>query len=488
MTTVELVSDVLRVRALQLPDAVAHEDSSGTLTFADWNNEAETVASGLVQAGLRRGDRVLLPISNWHARAFASIYMAVARCGGVSVPMSTRLTAPEIREYCAFVGARWVITDQDGFPNDTVAERVWPLHDTPRGSATVDVTGLRGDDLCDIIPTSGTTGTPKGVVSTHGDLIRVLGDGSGRSPFDALLHALPLTGAGGCHSIMMLPLRAGVRVVTEPVFDAGAFLKHAGTLGVRAIQAVPAMLRLLVDHPDAGAADLHRLRWVFTGSAPLPHDTAQRVAALWPNARLVNLYGMSESGTGARTRSKASVLKPGCVGSPDDPTSIEIRDEAGENVKSGEIGEIWSRAPRPRRYWNDDAATFATWVDGWLKTGDVGFIDADGDLIINGRSKEIIIRGGYNIAPAQIEDVLLAHPDVAEAAVFAIPHAVLGEDVAAAIVLRPGKALGGDDLKAWCAERLANNKIPRQWRVMDDLPKNQNGKVMKHVLARSANA
>jgi acyl-CoA synthetase (AMP-forming)/AMP-acid ligase II len=255
-----------------------------------------------------------------------------------------------------------------------------------------------------------------------------------------------------------------------------------------AIQAVPAMLRLIVDCPSARDVDASSVRWIFTGTAPLPHDTVERLAALWPRPRLVNLYGMSEAGAGTQTRSRSSVLKPGSVGKPENPLAIQIRDEQGRPVPADVSGEIWSRADRPRKYWNDPEATAATWQDGWLKTGDIGFIDADGDLIISGRSKELIIRGGYNIAPVEIEEVLLSHPTVAEAAVLGVPHAVLGEDIGAAIVARAGSRANIPELAAWCRERLADNKIPRTWRVLPELPKNQNGKVMKRDLAEAFRA
>jgi acyl-CoA synthetase (AMP-forming)/AMP-acid ligase II len=161
---------------------------------------------------------------------------------------------------------------------------------------------------------------------------------------------------------------------------------------------------------------------------------------------------------------------------------VEIRDADGRALADGESGEIWTLAERPRRYWNDPDATAATWQDGWLKTGDLGYIDGDGDLIISGRSKELIIRGGYNIAPIEIEDVLHAHPAVAEAAVAGVAHDVLGEDVAAAIAFRPGRSATVDELQEWCRARLADNKVPRVWAFVDALPRNQNAKVVKRDL------
>ncbi len=478
------VPDLLRIRGRAAPDAVAHDDTVRALTFSAWDQQADEIGGGLAQAGVSGGDRVLLPISNRHATGFAIAYMAVLRAGGVCVPMSTRLKPSEVSRFAAYVGARWAITDQrDSFPEEGF-ERIWDLETLPRDvSALPDQGALDTDAPCDILPTSGTTGAPKGVVSTHADLLHRFGDGAADSPIRTLLHALPFTGSGGCHSMMPMPLKSGTTIVTQPDFNPEGFLALIQDKRPDAIQAVPAMLRLLVDCPRVTEYDTSSLRWIFTGTAPLPHDTVERLAALWPAPRLVNLYGMSEAGTGTQTRSRNSVRKPGSVGTPENPDAIQIRDDEGRTVSAGVVGEIWSRAERPRQYWNDPEATAATWQGGWLKTGDIGFIDTDGDLIISGRSKEIIIRGGYNIAPAEIEDVLLSHPAVAEAAVFGVPHAVLGEDVAAAIVLRRTPPTDIAELTAWCRESLADNKIPRTWRFLPELPKNQNGKILKGDLA-----
>jgi acyl-CoA synthetase (AMP-forming)/AMP-acid ligase II len=162
---------------------------------------------------------------------------------------------------------------------------------------------------------------------------------------------------------------------------------------------------------------------------------------------------------------------------------MQIRDEDGKVVtQPGVVGEIYGKQPNPRRYWNDPEATAEGWVDGWTKTGDLGYVDEDGDLIIAGRSKELIIRGGYNITPLEIETVLHDHPAVKDAAVVGVPHDVLGEDIAAAVSLRSGASATTDELQAWCRERLADNKVPRTIVVLDELPLNPNAKVLKREL------
>jgi acyl-CoA synthetase (AMP-forming)/AMP-acid ligase II len=202
---------------------------------------------------------------------------------------------------------------------------------------------------------------------------------------------------------------------------------------------------------------------------------------LWPNVRLRNSYGMSEGGIGVSTRTKEAVLKPGCVGRMG--PNMELRDEAGNKITElNVVGEIFGKQANPRRYWRDDAATKSSFVGGWTKTGDLGYMDDDGDLIISGRSKELIIRGGYNIAPIEIEDVLHEHPAVKDAAVLGIDHEVLGEDIAAAVTLLQGKSATVEELQAWCKEKLADNKVPRTIVILPELPLNANGKFLKREL------
>jgi acyl-CoA synthetase (AMP-forming)/AMP-acid ligase II len=278
---------------------------------------------------------------------------------------------------------------------------------------------------------------------------------------------------------MTAPIRGGAKTITQPQFDPQAFCGLVAAKRPQTLYLVPSMLRLILDLPDVATRDFSGVKYLLTGTAPLPHDSVVRALALWPHIRLRNSYGMSEGGIGVSTRAE-EVKKPGCVGKL--PAHMQVRGEDGSPAKPGEVGEIFGRQPNPRRYWRDPEATAAAWVDGWTRTGDLGYVDDDGDLIICGRSKELIIRGGYNITPLEIETVLFDHPAVNDAAVVGIAHEVLGEDVAAAVVLRPGARAGAEDLAAWCRTRLADNKVPRTIVFLDALPYNANGKVVKREL------
>jgi len=475
--------DVLTTRAAACPDKVAHDDIRSTLTYGQWHAAADVVAGGLAAAGVASGDRVLLPITNTRAAEFCVAYIAAMRAGAIAVPLNTRLAPAEFTHFQRLTGARWCITDASERSASLPLTRVWTVDEMPRAAGRLpDQSALPEDADADILSTSGTTGLPKGVVFSHSDLLDQIGDGSDWSRAGTLLHALPFTGFGGCHGLMLSTLRYGHTLVTQPKSDARGFLELVAARRPNTVHLVPSMLRLILDLPDAGRYDLSSVRWIITGTALLPNDTVRQSNELWPNVRVINVYGMTEGSAGTSTRTQRSALKPGSVGTPEDPGTVQIRDASGEVVPAGRTGEIWTRIRGKRRYWNDAEATRSTWQDGWLRTGGLGYIDADGDLILTGRAKELIIRGGYNISAAEIEDVLHDHPDVLEAAVVGIPHAVLGEDVAAAVVVRDGSDLDAGTLQGWCRERLADNKVPRDIAILTALPYNQNGKVIKRDL------
>lgn len=468
-----------------MPDRVAHDDTSRTLTFGEWDAAADALGGGLTAAGVEPGDRVLLPITNRHAVAMAIAYVGVQRAGAICVPINTRWSSAEMTAFAQLVEPRWAITDVPDLLAPVALQASWGLDALPADpDAVLDQAGLpAGPEAdADIIPTSGTTGRPKGVVTSHAEIAASMGDGRGTSPVRTILHAVPFTGYGGLHGIMLNPLRTGTTVVTQPVFEVQGFLRLAADRRVDALQGVPAMLRLLLDAGDLASYDLSSVRWIFTGTAPLPPDTVRRAAHAWPGARVVNLYGSTEAGIsgGTQPSGTSAARKPGTVGRPAAGTEVEVRGPDGVALAPGEEGEIWIKpSTPPRRYWRDPEATAATWRDGWLRTGDLGSLDDDGDLTISGRSKDVIIRGGYNIAPVEIENAMHEHPAVEEAAIAGVPHDVLGEDIVGFVVSRSGMTIDVADLQAFLRDRLAANKVPRRIIVLDALPRNAMGKVVK---------
>jgi acyl-CoA synthetase (AMP-forming)/AMP-acid ligase II len=482
MTEVRRISDALKVRAQHQSDAIAHDDTRRQMTFAEWDRAADEVGGGLAAAALVPGDRVFLPISNNSALEMAIAVFAVLRAGGIACPINTRLSPKEIADFAELTTPRFAITDVPEVLAALKLDGLWTVDAMPRDiSALPDQASLDPEADAEILGTSGTTGKIKGVVVSHQDLMTgVTGTNMDRSR--STLHALPLTGSGGNLGIVMLPARGGATAITQPKFDPKGFLELVREKQPNLVYLVPSMLRLVLDHPDVANYDFAGVKYLMTGTAPLPHDSVKRAMALWPHVRMRNSYGMSEGGIGVGTTSQEQVLKPGCVGKL--PPHMELRDEDGNKIdQPGVVGEIYGYQKHARRYWNDDEATAASFKGGWTRTGDLGFVDEDGDLIMAGRSKELIIRGGYNITPLEIETVLHLHPAVQQAAVVGVPHEVLGEDIAAAVTLRPGKQATGDEIIDFCKEHLANNKVPRTLLVLPDMPLNPNGKIIKKDLA-----
>lgn len=478
-TTVRRFCDALKVRATHQAGDIAHDDTRRTLTFAQWDEEADEVGGGLAAAGLEPGDRVFLPISNQRAVEMAIAVMAVLRAGGIAVPVNTRLSEKEISDYADLIEPRFAITNVPEKIQGLKLVASWSTDDMPRDKAALpDQASLDANADAEILGTSGTTGKIKGVVVSHPDLLGRT-DGLARDRNTSTLHALPFTGSGGNLGTLTAPIRGGATTITQPQFDAKGFAELVERKKPQTIYLVPSMLRLILDLPDVAKYDFSSVKYLLTGTAPLPNDSVVRALELWPHIRMRNSYGMSEGGIGVSTRAD-EVKKPGCVGKL--PPHMEIRGEDGKVAPQGTVGEIFGRQPNPRRYWNDPEATAAAFVDGWTKTGDLGYVDQDGDLIICGRSKELIIRGGYNITPLEIETVLHDHPAVKDAAVVGIDHEVLGEDVAAAVALRPGASATAAELQDWCRARLADNKVPRTLLILDQLPYNQNHKVLKRDL------
>ncbi|PKB14396.1 long-chain acyl-CoA synthetase [Novosphingobium kunmingense] len=481
MKEVRRISDALKVRAVHQRDEIAHDDTRRQITYAQWDREADEIGGGLAAAGLVPGDRVFLPISNLHAVEMAIAVFAVFRAGGIACPINTRLTAREIADYAALIEPRWCITDVPDAVAGVKFDGCWSADAMPRDLAALpDQATLDPAADAEILGTSGTTGKIKGVVLSHPDLAKgVTGTNLDRSR--STLSALPLTGSGGNIGIVMLPARGGATAITQPKFDPKGFLELVKEKRPNLVYLVPSMLRLILDHPDVADYDFAGVKYLMTGTAPLPHDSVKRAMELWPHVRVRNSYGMSEGGIGLGTTSKEQVLKPGCVGKL--PAHMQIRDEQGNVITTpGVVGEIYGYQKHPRRYWNDPEATAASFIGGWTKTGDLGFVDEDGDLIMAGRSKELIIRGGYNITPLEIETVLHLHPAVQQAAVVGVAHDVLGEDIAAAVTLRPGATATATDIQSFCREHLADNKVPRTLLILDEMPLNPNGKIMKKDL------
>ena len=477
----------------------------GSMTFTEWDTTATRLARGLVESGVTPGDRVAIHLQAPNALRWMSVYAAVHRAGAVAVPCNPQLTRPEVARMMAHSGTTVAFVEHSlldrhepgGAPQLVDVPEVG--EDSRAGSAADGVIAwsdaLHPDttyfqvprdrgELADILYTSGTTGHPKAVAVRH--------DNSSLVPFreptwsgGSWLHASPPYTFAGI-AFVLTPMKLGLRGIYLAPFDAGTWLDTVERERPGSVFLVPAMATLLLEHPRFADADLRSVQLCTVGSAPLAPAVLEQLQAKLPDALVSNNYGMTEAGSVyCMMPPGEAVRRPGSVGKPLPPAEIVCVGTDCGPVPAGEVGEVRMRIPgRPREYSGDPEATARTWIDGWLLTGDLGRIDEDGYLYIVGRSKDVIIRGGNNIHPTDVENAVALHPAVHEVSVFGVPHPVLGEDVVACVVLRPGQEADGDVLRGHTLEHLARSKVPRRWYFVDALPRNATGKVVKDELKR----
>jgi acyl-CoA synthetase (AMP-forming)/AMP-acid ligase II len=503
-----LLTDHLRAMAEAFGDRTAYRVvDGGSMTFGQWEAESNRLARALVDLGIAKGDRVSLYLEPGEALRFMVGYSAIHKAGAVAVPTNTRLSEAELERLLGHAEVTAVLTDPQLAPMARGLERALPslrhvvvapvAEETgdPAWSwgeavAGVDAASFQvpvvADDLADILYTSGTTGLPKGVAIRHRNVALIPGEPDPQLSGGCWLHASPLFTFAGIGFIYN-PMQLGLYGVYQPRFDAGRWLEVVEELRPQFVFLVPSMAQLLVAHPRFAEAELSSIELCAIGSAPLAPATLRAMQERMPEAAVSNSYGMTEAGPAYCAMPKGESLnRIGSVGQPMPPLQVRFVGEDGAEVPAGEVGEVLLRMPgREREYYRNAEATAATWQDGWLHTGDLGRLDADGYLYIVGRKKDVIIRGGNNVHAVDIEAVLHDHPAVVEAAVVGIPHPVLGEDVAAVVVVSPGATVSVGELREHCAERLADYKVPRRIELADALPRNATGKVLKQDLVRN---
>ncbi len=472
-------------------------DAPAALSFSGWARAADALAGALAGRGVRKGDRVALVFENGDADRFHVGYFAALAAGAVAVPVGVRLAGAEMDRILHHAEPRLALgglrqaeaISRLGVPGLTVLGPA-EVDEAIAGGLPAPEVALGPEDLADILYTSGTTGTPKGVCSTHGNLLTI--HAGGFKPFAGRvwLHGVPVHTFAGTHAMQYLPLRAGMTIVVQHQFDPLRWLALAASRQAAVAYAVPAMLRLIVDAWDATPPtkrpDLSSLAMLLFGAAAMPPATFARLPELFPAAMLVNLYGLTESGSATCAMPPGeAAARPGSVGVPVPPTEVRVVAEGERECAPGEVGEIRIRGPGSvRRYYRAPEETARTFLPGgWVRTGDLGHLDADGYLYLDGRQKELVNRGGLKVFVDELDSLLAAHPAVLEAAVAGVAHPVLGEDLAAYVVVRPGHAVSADELCAFLAARVADYKVPRRWTFVAALPRNSMGKVMRRQLA-----
>jgi acyl-CoA synthetase (AMP-forming)/AMP-acid ligase II len=480
-------SDELADRAARFGERTAVlVDGGPSLRYDEWDAAASRVAAGMRATGVAPGDRVVLLLTNAEATDFAVAYVACHRAGAAAVPVNPRYASRELDHVIADSGARLVVAGSEAARVAGVPAR--SCADLGRTAGSRPAVELAAGDLAEIFYTSGTTGLPRGVASTHANSaqhsMRPL-DGGG-----TLLHAIPLATFTGVQGGLLTPLRLAVTASVLPRFDVDRFAELVETQRPMWLLMVPAHILLLLEAGALEGRDTSSVAIAMFGGASTPPAAVLRLGALLPNAMLLNGYGLTEGGGSICVLPPGEAARrPGSVGKPMRGVDVRIVDEDDRALATGEVGEIALRLPSgERHYWNDPAATAQTWRDGWVHTGDLGRLDDEGFLYVVDRVRDVIVRGGYNVASAEVEAAVHELPDVAECAVVGIPHPVLGQDVAAVVRMRDGApVLTLDALRGHLDDRIADYKRPRRLVLVDEpLPRNAAGKLDKRALAEVA--
>jgi long-chain acyl-CoA synthetase len=466
-----------------------------TWTYAELDELVARCAGLLRAKGVQPGDRVGLMMPN--VPAFPVAYYGILRAGGVVVPMNVLLKERETAFYLTDPGARLVLVwkdvaaaaqagaEQAGAECVVVDPATFeqqlgeaePLReDAPR----------EGDDTAVILYTSGTTGTPKGAELTHDNLYenaRV----TATTLFefhedDVVLGALPLFHAFGQTCALNASVYAGALLTMLPRFDPVKGLEVVQRDGVTVFEGVPTMFNAFLHLDSRKDYDVSSLRVCCSGGAAIPVEVLRGFEEEF-GCTVLEGYGLSETSPVASFNHPHGIRKAGSIGTPIQGVEMKVGDDEGNEVPRGEVGQIFIRGHNVMKgYWQRPDATSEVMRDGWFATGDMATRDEDGLFSIVDRKKDMIIRGGYNVYPREIEEVLYEHPAVLEAAVIGVPHASLGEEVAAAVVARPGETIDLDELKAYVKEQVAGYKYPRVIWLVDELPKGPTGKILKREL------
>ncbi len=513
------IPGVLARAATLYPSLDALVDERDRLSYSGLAADVEMSARALVASGVQPGDRVGIwapNITEWVHAALA-IYSA----GAVLVPLNTRFKGAEAAYILERADVRLLFTVTDFLATDYVellraAEPVAALKEivvlrgTP-GAGTIswdeylDRAGrvipeelaarrdaLTGDDLSDILFTSGTTGRPKGAMLTHGASVRAYtawSDVVGLREGDRYLVVNPFFHSFGLKAGILASLLKGAAIIPHAVFDVDAVMHRCVEEQVSMLPGPPTIYQSILDHPHVRDFDMSSLRLAVTGAAPVPVELIRRMRAELGFETIVTGYGLTEA-TGIATMCRhdddpETISKTSGRAIPD--TEVRVIDN-GDAVAPGQPGDIVVRGYHVMQgYIHDPKGTAeAIDADGWLHTGDVGVLDERGNLAITGRKKEMFIVGGFNAYPAEIEDMILEHPGVSQVAIVEVPDTRMGEVGYAFLVGRAGAALDTDEFLAWCKARMANYKVPRFVEILDEMPLNATGKIVKYELRERA--
>ncbi|MBW1709456.1 MAG: long-chain fatty acid--CoA ligase [Deltaproteobacteria bacterium] len=492
------IGEIMSRRALLSPDKEALVCEEERLTFSELNRRANRLAQAMLALGVSHGDRVGILALN--ESEYFDMLFGLGKIGAILVPINYRLAGPEIEyilsdcEAKVFLFGPEYVDIVDSFRESIPAKELIAISDTPPDWAKSykslvsevsdeepEITG-GDDDTLTILYTSGTTGRPKGAELTHSNyfyasvtMVATLGDLG-----DTTLVALPLFHIGALGGIPMF-VHQGARVVLLRNFDPKRFLELIQEEKITGFGSVPALLSFLKVVPDFEKYDWSSIKIILVYAAPVPVTLLKEYAAAGIEVR--QLYGLTECCTGTVLDAENALSKAGSCGQPFFHIDVRLIDDQGQDIGPDELGEVLLRGPVVMKgYWNRPEATAETIRDGWLYTGDIAKMDTDGFLYIMDRKKDMIISGGENIYPAEIEDSLLAHPKIQDVGVIGYSDTQWGESVKAVVVLNEGEKLTEEELIEWCQGKIGKYKIPKKVVFADSIPRTPTGKILKRVL------
>ncbi|HWE14855.1 MAG TPA: long-chain fatty acid--CoA ligase [Solirubrobacteraceae bacterium] len=484
----------LSAAAAEAPDRPAVKLDDVVLTYRQLDEAAARAAGLLRSRNVRAGDRVGMQLPN--VPFFPIVYFGALRLGGIVVPMNPLLKDREVAYHLSDSGARMMIgwhqfeqparAGSERAESDCMIITPGEFEGLLAGAEPVEeVVERADDDPAVIIYTSGTTGTPKGAMLMHSNIrsgAEVGRDLVDAGPDSVAVATLPLFHVFGMNSIMNCMIHARGLMTLVPRFDPGKVLEVIERDRATTFGGVPTMYAALLHHPDRARYDVSSLNLCISGGAALPVEVLRGFDEAF-GAKVLEGYGLSESTGMATFNTPDRERKPGSIGVPVGGTVIKLVDGNDSEVAQGEPGELVMRGPFVMKgYWDRDEATPEVMRGGWLHTGDIATADADGYLFIVDRKKDLIIRGGYNVYPRELEEVLYTHPAVRAAAVIGVPHESLGEEVGAAVVLMEGEHVTTDELREYMKQKVAAYKYPRVIWLTDELPQGATGKVLKREI------
>lgn len=493
--------NLLAHQARKFPDKEGIVTPTERITYKQWDRSVNKLANSMLKLGIGRGDKVVLHMPN--TKEFLITYFAVQRIGAIIVPINARLVGREVEYILEHSDAKMFLTHEllfgqvaDLAANELLlvktgeAEGNWLSWEQllEEGEEEEIACPLTEDDEASILYTSGTTGDPKGVLFTYRSILTVatmICIEMNVKPESRILHMMPLSHSAPLHLFMAAGIYVGAAHVAVPTFTPDLLLKTVEEERITHFFGAPIAYLASAKHPNIKEFDLSSMEYWVYGGAPLAAKEVEFLKEVFTTGKLIGVYGLTEAGpNGTLLQHEEHAEKAGSIGRRA-ALQCEIRlvDDNGNDVATGEVGEIILRGEgNMKGYYKDPEKTAETVKDGWVYTGDLARQDEDGYYWIVERKKDVIISGGVNVYPKEIEDVLIQHPNVADVAVVGVPHPDWGETVKAFIVLKEEMADVDAECRAFLQGKVADYKIPRLYEVMDALPRNATGKLLKNQL------